>query len=56
MDTKPAIYGAGLSSQTVTTKTKITVTVVAEDIPAMDAQYARQSNYDLMAGQEIGVI
>lgn len=56
MDTKPVIYGAKLSSKTVTTKTKITVTVVAEDIPVTDVQYARQSNYDLMAGQEIGVI
>lgn len=56
MDMKPAIYGVNLSSQSVNTKAKITVTVVTEDIPAMDVQYARQSNYDLMAGQEIGVI
>lgn len=56
MDTKPAIYGAGLSAQTVTTKANVTVTVVAEDIPTADILYARQNNYDLIAGQEIGVI
>lgn len=55
-DAKPVIYGASLSAQAVTVKTKITVTVVADDIPASDTQYARQSNYDLIAGQNIGVI
>lgn len=56
METKPVIYGAKLSSQKVNTKTKVTVTVVVEDISATDVQYARQNNYDLIAGQEIGVI
>lgn len=56
METKPVIYGVKMSSQKVNTKTKVTVTVVAEDISVTDVHYARQSNYDLMAGQEIGVI
>lgn len=56
MDTKPVIYGLSLSAQTVTVKTKVTVTVIADDIPSSDTQYARQSNYDLIAGQNIGVI
>lgn len=56
METKPVIYGVKMSSQKVNTKTKVTVTIVAEDISVTDVQYARQSNYDLIAGQEIGVI
>ena len=58
MEIRPLIYSAKLSSQTVKAKAKITVTVVVEDVETFYAEpkYARSSNYELVAGQEIGVI
>ena len=43
MEIRPIIYDAALSSQNVTTKTKVTVTVVADDIETFYAEtkYAR---------------
>ena len=58
MEIRPMIYDAALSSQNVTTKTKVTVTVVADDIETFYAEtkYAKASSPELIAGQEIGVI
>lgn len=58
MEIRPLIYSAKLSSQAVKTKAKITVTVVVEDVETYYAEpkYARSSDYELIAGQEIGVI
>lgn len=58
MEIRPIIYSAKLSNQNVTTKTKITVTVVAADIETFysESKYARSGNYELISGQEIGVI
>jgi hypothetical protein len=58
MEIRPLIYSAKLSSQTVKTKAKIKVTVVVEDVETYytEPKYARSSNYELIAGQEIGVI
>ena len=55
---RPIIYSAKLSSQKVTTKTKVTITVVADDVETYytEAKYTRSSNHELVAGQEIGVI
>lgn len=58
MEMRPLIYSAKLSSQTVTAKDKVTVTVVVEDVESfyLEPKYARSGNYELVAGQEIGVI
>ena len=58
MEFRPIIYSAKLSSQNVTTKTKITITVVTDDIETYYAteNYAKSSNYEVIAGEEIGVI
>lgn len=58
MQMRPVIYNANLSSQTVTARSKVTVTVLAEDIETFttEIKYARNSNFELAAGQEIGVI
>ncbi len=58
MQMRPVIYSANLSSQTVTARSKVTVTVLAEDIETFttETKYARNSNFELAAGQEIGVI
>lgn len=58
MKMSPLIYSAKLSQQNVSTKTKVTVTVVVEDVETFYAEkkYARSGNYELVAGQEIGVI
>lgn len=58
MEMRPLIYSAKLSDQKVTTKTKVTVTVVADDIETFYAEtkYAKASSPELIAGQEIGVI
>lgn len=55
---KPMICSAKLSKQNVTTKTTITVTVVAADVETFysESKYARSGNYELISGQEIGVI
>ena len=56
MEMRPIIYSAKLSSQKVTTKTK--VTVVADDVETYytETKYTRSGNHELIAGQEIGVI
>ena len=60
MEMRPIIYSAKLSSQKVTTKTKvtITITVVADDVETYytETKYTRSGNHELVAGQEIGVI
>lgn len=58
MEIRPIIYSAKLSSQKVTTKTKVTITVVAEDVEAFytEQKYTRSSDHELIVGQEIGVI
>lgn len=58
MEIRPIIYSAKLSGQKVNTKTKVTVTVVADEIETYYAEtkYAKSSNHELIAGQEIGVI
>lgn len=58
MEKRPLIYSAKLSNQKVTTKTKVTITVVADDIDTFysETNYAKANNYDLVAGQKIGVI
>lgn len=58
MQTRPVIYNAVLSSQNVTARSKVTVTVLAEDMELFttEVKYARNSDYELMSGQEIGVI
>ena len=58
MQMRPVIYNANLSGQTVTARSKVTVTVLAEDIETFttEIKYARNSNLELAAGQEIGVI
>lgn len=58
MEMRPIIYSAKLSGQKVTTKTKVTITVVADDVETYytEAKYTRCSNHELVAGQEIGVI
>ena len=58
MQMQPVIYNAYLSSQTVTAKSTVTITVLADDIEkyTTDTKYARDSNYELMSGQDIGVI
>lgn len=58
MEIRPIIYQAKLSAQNVTTKTKVTVTVVADDIETFYAEtmYAKASDSELIAGQQIGVI
>lgn len=51
-------YSAKLSRQKVTTKTKVTIMVVADDVETYytETKYTRSSNHELVAGQEIGVI
>ena len=58
MEMRTIIYSAKLSSQKVTTKTKVTITVVADDVETYytETKYTRSSNHELIAGQEIGVI
>lgn len=58
MQMQPVIYNAYLSSQTVTAKSTVTITVLADDIEKYTADiiYARGSNYELMSGQDIGVV
>ncbi len=58
MEKRPLIYSAKLSAQSVNTKAKVAITVVAEDIDTFytETKYARSGAYELVAGQEIGVI
>lgn len=58
MKIRPIIYNAELSKRTVITKEKVTITVVADDIETFysEKKYAKASNYELVAGQQIGVI
>ncbi len=57
METRPIIYRAKLSDQNVKTKTKVTITVVADDIETYYTELKYTSNNkELIAGQEIGVI
>ncbi len=58
MEKRPLIYSAKLSVQSVNTKAKVDITVVAEDIDTFytETKYARSGAYELVAGQEIGVI
>ncbi len=58
MEKRPLIYSAKLSAQSVNTKAKVDITVVAEDIDTFytETKYARSGTYELVAGQEIGVI
>lgn len=56
--TMPIIYNVQLSNQTVNTRAKVMITVLAEDIELFtkEIKYARGSYYELVAGQKIGVI
>lgn len=58
MKMQPVLYSVKLSSQKVKTKTNVTITIVADDIETYttETKYAKSSNYELIAGQEIGVI
>ena len=58
MKIRPIIYNAELSKRTVTTKENVTITVVADDIETFysEKKYAKSCNYELVAGQQIGVI
>lgn len=58
MEMRPLIYSAALSSQSVVTKSKVTISVVAEDVETFycEKKYARSDSHDLIAGQQIGVI
>lgn len=58
MEMRPLIYSATLSSQSVATKSKVTISVVAEDVETFycEKKYARSDSHDLIAGQQIGVI
>ena len=58
MEIRPIIYSAKLSDQNVNTKAKVTVTIVADEIETYYAEtmYAKTSDYELTAGQKIGVI
>lgn len=60
MEMRPLIYSAALSSQSVAvaTKSKVTISVVAEDVETFycEKKYARSDSHDLIAGQQIGVI
>lgn len=58
MEIRPIIYSVNLSGQKVTTKAKVTVTVVADEIETFytEKKFARSGNFELTAGQEIGVI
>lgn len=58
MEMRPLIYSAALSSQSVATKSKVTISVVAEDVETFycEKKYTRSDSHDLIAGQQIGVI
>lgn len=56
MGKRPLIYSAKLSAQSVNTKAKVDITVVAEDIDTFYTETKYAGAYELVAGQEIGVI
>lgn len=58
MEMRPLIYSAALSRQSVATKSKVIISVVAEDVETFycEKKYARSDSHELIAGQQIGVI
>ena len=58
MEIRPIIYSMNISSKNVTTKEKVTISVVVDEIETFysERNYAMSNIYELVAGQEIGVI
>ena len=58
MEIRPIIYSVNISSKNVTTKEKVTISVVVDEIETFysERNYARSNIYELVSGQEIGVI
>jgi hypothetical protein len=56
---KPKFSAITVSPLSTTTKKTITITVKVEDVQivfASDLKYARSSNYETLAGEEVGII